>query len=48
MQSEAENGNEAFIENISNGHHLAYLADIEYLKLNHQPITNSLSGERCL
>ncbi|OCH01843.1 phosphotransferase enzyme family protein [Aliivibrio fischeri] len=48
MQSEADNGNEAFIENISNGHHLAYLADIEYLKLNHQSITNSLFGERCL
>lgn len=45
MQREANNGNEAFIENINNGHHLAYLSDIEYLKLNHQSISNSLFDE---
>jgi len=48
MQNEADNGNEAFIKNINDGHHLAYLADIEYLKANHQSITNSLFGERFL
>ncbi|MCG3863686.1 MULTISPECIES: phosphotransferase [unclassified Photobacterium] len=42
MQSEASKGNVAFIENIDNGHHLAYLTDIEYLKTNSQFITNSL------
>lgn len=42
MQSEANKGNVAFIENIKNGHHLAYLSDIEYLKTNSQFITNSL------
>ncbi|MGF1754607.1 aminoglycoside phosphotransferase family protein [Vibrio makurazakiensis] len=42
MHSEANNGNKAFIENIKGGHHLAYLADIEYLRLNTNYITNSL------
>lgn len=42
MQSEADNGNQAFIENIRDGHHLAYLTDIEYLKEHQQSITNGL------
>ncbi len=42
MQTEADNGNEAFIENLKDGHHLAYLSDIEHLKENSQYITNIL------
>jgi len=42
MHSEAEKGNEAFIANIKDGHHLAYIADIEYLKRNKRRITESL------
>ncbi|GLS91438.1 phosphotransferase [Psychromonas marina] len=42
IQSEAHNGNEAFINNINDGHHLAYLSDIEYLTNSAQSITNSL------
>lgn len=45
MHSEASNGNEAFIENIRDGHHLAYLADIEYLRKNTDQITQSLLSE---
>jgi hypothetical protein len=32
MQSEAKEGNRAFQANLADGHHLAYLADIEYLE----------------
>lgn len=32
MLSEAKHGNEAFIANIADGHHLTYLKDIDYLK----------------
>ncbi|MGF1727646.1 phosphotransferase [Photobacterium nomapromontoriensis] len=42
MHSQASSGNEAFIENIKDGHHFAYLADIEYLKRNKVQITDSL------
>lgn len=42
MQSEANKGNASFIDNINNGHHLAYLSDIEYFKTNSQFITNNL------
>jgi hypothetical protein len=31
MQAEAQKGNEAFIANLADGHHLLYLADIKYL-----------------
>ncbi|MBK7894064.1 MAG: aminoglycoside phosphotransferase family protein [Candidatus Promineifilaceae bacterium] len=31
MQAEAQKGNEAFIANLADGHHLLYRADIEYL-----------------
>ena len=31
MQAEAQKGNEAFIANLADGHHLLYLADVEYL-----------------
>ena len=34
MHSEADAGNEAFKANLSDGHHLGYLADIDYLKSN--------------
>lgn len=43
MHDEAAKGNEAFIANIKDGHHLAYVADIEYLKRNKDQITDSLS-----
>ncbi len=43
MEEEADRGNSAFIDNISNNHHLAYLADIEYLKENQQLITGDIS-----
>lgn len=48
MHNEANNGNKAFIENIKDGHHLAYLADIKYLSSHEQYITNVLMGEKCL
>ncbi|WP_229613486.1 phosphotransferase [Vibrio parahaemolyticus] len=48
MHSEARNGNQAFIANINDGHHLAYLADIEYLQSNGQYITEVLVGKKCL
>lgn len=42
MQSEADAGNEAFRANIADGHHLAYLADIDYLKANGEGIQAGL------
>lgn len=42
MRDEATKGNEAFIANIKDSHHLAYLADIEYLERNKEQITNCL------
>lgn len=39
MQSEAKKNNTAFVENINDGHHLAYLKDIRYLQDNEQLIT---------
>lgn len=42
MQSEAEAGNEAFRANITDGHHLAYLADIDYLQANGERIEADL------
>ena len=48
MHNEASNGNQAFIENIKDGHHLAYLADIQYLNDNEQYITDVVVGEKCL
>lgn len=43
MHDEAAKGNEAFIANIKGVHHLAYIADIDYLKRNKEQITDSLS-----
>ena len=48
MHSEARNGNQAFISNINDGHHLAYLADIEYMQSNCEYITEALMGKKCL
>ncbi|MGL6316466.1 phosphotransferase family protein [Vibrio sp. WXL103] len=45
MHQEAERGNDAFVANIRDGHHLAYLADIEYMKSNQGHITNSLLSD---
>ena len=42
MQREAQKGNQAFIDNINDGHHLAYLEDIEYLTKNKIIITEIL------
>ncbi|MEH0759979.1 aminoglycoside phosphotransferase family protein [Vibrio sp. 16] len=46
MLNEADNGNAAFIDNIADGHHLAYLADIQYLNSHKQYIEDVLTGER--
>jgi Ser/Thr protein kinase RdoA (MazF antagonist) len=48
MHNEAGNGNQAFIENIKDGHHLAYLADIQYLNDNEQYITDVVVGKKSL
>lgn len=48
MYNEVSNGNQAFIENIKDGHHLAYLADIQYLNDNEQYITDVVVGKKCL
>ena len=42
MLDEAAKGNEAFIANIKDEHHLAYIADIEHLKRHKEQITGSL------
>lgn len=42
MFAEAGTGNEAFQENIADGHHLAYLADIEYLQEYQGRISDAL------
>lgn len=42
MRSEAEKGNQAFINNIKDRHHLAYLNDIDYLKRNKHKILSNL------
>lgn len=39
MQAEAARGNETFIANMADGHHLTYLKDIEYLKANSKRIS---------
>ncbi len=43
IHNEAAKGNKGFIANIRDGHHLAYIADIEYLKRNKEQITAYLS-----
>jgi aminoglycoside phosphotransferase (APT) family kinase protein len=42
MFVEAAAGNEAFQENIADGHHLAYLADIAYLQEHQEQISDAL------
>lgn len=42
MQAEADTGNEAFQANLADGHHLIYLADIDYLKANGESIQAGL------
>ncbi|MCQ1059857.1 phosphotransferase [Photobacterium sp. DNB23_23_1] len=42
MHNEVSNGNQAFIENINDGHHLAYLTDINYLSSHQQYIIDAL------
>ncbi|MFK7805064.1 MAG: phosphotransferase family protein [Anaerolineae bacterium] len=42
MQAEAENGNEKFIGDLRDGHHLIYLKDIDYLVKNQAQITLGL------
>lgn len=45
MHTEANQGNQAFLENINDGHHLAYLSDIAYLKENETVITKTLVAD---
>lgn len=45
MQSEADSGNEAFKANIADGHHLGYLKDIDYLKVNANKIQKRIDVE---
>ncbi|GMQ46673.1 aminoglycoside phosphotransferase family protein [Vibrio sp. 10N] len=45
MKEEASMGNQAFIDNIANGHHLAYLSDIQYLENNEASISKALTVE---
>ena len=45
MFKEAEDGNEAFIGNIKDGHHMSYLRDMDYLDHNNQKITDALLQE---
>ncbi len=42
MKAEAKNGNVKFQQDIDNGHHLGYIADIEYLRVNETMITEGL------
>jgi thiamine kinase-like enzyme len=42
MRSEADRGNAAFIANIADGHHLAYLEDIDYLQTNGKEIQQGI------
>ncbi len=43
MKSEADKGNQAFKQNLIDGHHLAYLTDIDYLAENKRLITEAVS-----
>ncbi|GAL35335.1 hypothetical protein JCM19240_3705 [Vibrio maritimus] len=45
MHTEADQGNQAFIENINDGHHLAYLSDLAYLKENETVIAKTLVAD---
>ncbi|SON52921.1 aminoglycoside phosphotransferase family protein [Vibrio tapetis] len=45
MKTEAKNGHAAFAQNIADGHHLAYLADIRYLQANSNEITSGLMSD---
>ncbi|KLV03759.1 phosphotransferase [Photobacterium aquae] len=42
MKKEAMKGNRQFADNIEQGHHLAYLSDIEYIKSNAEEIRHGL------
>ncbi len=42
MRDEADNGNEQFAANLEDGHHLSYLADIDYLKAKQVRISERL------
>ena len=45
MHAQAAQGHAGFIDNINDGHHLAYLADIDYLSKHEQYITDVLVQE---
>jgi hypothetical protein len=45
MHTQANQGNQAFLENINDGHHLAYLSDIAYLKENENIIAKTLVAD---
>lgn len=42
MQNQAADGNEQFAQNLKQGHHLAYMNDIQYLRQYHAQITNNI------
>lgn len=45
MHDQAAQGHAGFIENINDGHHLAYLADIDYLRTQESYITARMIGD---
>ena len=42
MRAQAAAGHEAFIANLADGHHVLYLADIEYLTVNRRRLQAEL------
>ncbi|MHA2939057.1 aminoglycoside phosphotransferase family protein [Vibrio sp. RC27] len=44
MQTEANNGNETFIANLKDGHHLSYHADMEYIERHRHIITDRVTA----
>ena len=42
ITTQAANGNEDFIKNMQDGHHIHYLKDVEYIKANAKTIANGL------
>lgn len=42
MRAEAQNGNEAFQQNIADGHHLSYLQDIAYVEEHKEMISQQI------
>lgn len=45
MTTEAQHGNETFQQHLTEGHHLSYHRDIDYIKANREEITGGLTQE---